>query len=305
MKRLKYFLLTTLLLTSTSWSYAKVNVITTTSDLAAIAKEVAGDNADVSSIAAVYQDPHFVDAKPSYLMKLKKADLFVQVGFELEVGWAPSLLTNARNPKILPGNSGFLDVSEGCDILEKNKGADRSQGDVHPLGNPHYWLDPENGRVIAKSIAARLSELDPTNAAKFKANLAAFETKLTTKGKEWSAMTAPMKGMKAVFYHNSWSNFEKRFGIEAVNFIEPRPGIPPSPSHIQSLTNQIKAEGVKVILIEPYFDSKLPEKIARDTGAKLIIFPPSVGSVNAIASYTDLFDYDLNALSAALAGGNK
>lgn len=304
MNRIKSFLLTFILLTSASLSHAKVNVITTTSDLAAIAKEITGDNADVSSIAAGYQDPHFVDAKPSYLMKLKKADLFVQVGLELEVGWAPSLLTNAHNPKILPGNSGFLDVSEGCDILEKNKGADRSQGDVHPLGNPHYWLDPQNGVVIAKSIAARLAKIDPANQAAYQTNLSHFIKMIADKEKGWDQQMAPFKGSKVVFYHNAWANFTKRFSLIAVDFIEPKPGIPPSPTHIEKLTQEIKTQGVKVIIVEPYFDLKLPEKIAKDSGAPLITFPSSVGGVPEIKTYTDLFDYQIKALVTSF-GGQK
>lgn len=296
----KYLLFLLIALSIPSFSFARLNVVTTTSDLAAIAKEVAGNQVDVVSIAKGYQDPHFVDAKPSYLLQLKRADLFVQIGLELEVGWAPALLSSARNPKILPGNRGFLDVSEGCDILEKRANADRSQGDIHPFGNPHYWLDPENGRVIAKSIAARLAELDPSNAAVYQANETAFETKLNAKEKEWEKLAAPLKGAKVVFYHNAWSNFEKRFGVVAVNFIEPKPGIPPSPAHIESLTRQIKTDGVKAILVEPYFDSKLPEKIAKDTGARFTLFSPSVGAVKEIVTYTDLFDYDLKALAVVL-----
>jgi zinc/manganese transport system substrate-binding protein len=300
MNRLKAFFSTLMFSSVPALSSAKLNVVTTTSDLAAIAGEVGGDAVEVVPIAKGYQDPHFVDAKPSYLLKLKKADLFVQIGLELEVAWAPALLSNARNPKILPGNSGFLDVSDGCDILDKRAGADRSQGDVHPFGNPHYWLDPENGRAIAKTLAARFSVLDPAHAPAFGANLAAFEAALTAKEKEWEALAKPVKGAKVVFYHNSWSNFEKRFGVSAAGFIEPKPGIPASPSHVQALTNRIKAEGIRVILVEPYFDTKLPEKSARDAGAKVVIFPPSVGAVQGINGYTDLFDHDLKALSEAL-----
>lgn len=281
-------------------SFASLNVVTTTSDLAAIAKEVGGDQVEVVSIAKGYQDPHFIDAKPSFLLKLKKADLFIQVGLELEIAWAPSLLSNARNPKILPGNRGFMEASEGCDILDKRSGTDRSQGDIHPVGNPHYWLDPKNGRVIAKNITARLAELEPAHAAQFQENFAKFETKLFEKEKEWDKIIATLKGTKVIFYHNAWSNFEKYFGIKAVNFIEPKPGIPPAPAHIQALVNQIKSEEIKLLLVEPYFDSKLPEKIANDTGSKMVVFPTSVGSLKEIETYTDLFDFHLKALSNAL-----
>ncbi len=279
---------------------AQLNVVTTTSDLAALAREVGGDLVEVESIAKGYMDPHFVEAKPSYLLKLRRADLFIEVGLELEVGWAPSLLTNARNPKILPGNAGFLDASENCEILQKRSNVDRSMGDVHPLGNPHYWLDPENGRAIARSIAGKLKELDPSHAVAYGENLAGLEKKLAEKEKEWDRLAAPLKGRKIVTYHNSWPNFAQRFGVEVVNFIEPKPGIPPSPAHIRALVDHMKRERVSVIMMEPYFDAKLPEKIGRDTGAKVLVFPPSVGAEPEIKTYFDLFDYDLKLLSEAL-----
>lgn len=279
---------------------ARINIVTTTEDLAALAAEVAGGAAEVTSIARGYQDPHFVEAKPSYLLKLKKAQLFIQVGLELETGWAPALLTSARNPGILPGRTGFLDASEGCEILEKpSGGVNRSLGDVHPFGNPHYWLNPENGRVIARAIARRLSVLDPDNAGKYKANLAAFETRLTEKEKEWDAAAAAFKGVKVVTYHNSWPSFARRFGLEVVDFVEPRPGIPPPPAHIHSLIARIRAEGVRLLLVEPYFDRKLPEKVAAGSGAALVVIPPSVGGEKSIKTYFDLFDRQFELLKNA------
>ena len=279
---------------------AKVKVVTTTEDLAALAREVAGDSAEVSSIARGYQDPHFVEAKPSYLLKLKKAGLFIQVGLELEAGWAPALLTSARNPGILPGKPGFMDASEGCEILEKpSGGVDRSLGDVHPLGNPHYWLDPGNGRLIARAIARRLSVIDPDKAEKYKANLAAFEERLSGKEKEWDTAAAPLKGVKVVTYHNSWPSFARRFGLEVVDFVEPKPGIPPSPAHIHALIGRIRAEGVRLLLVEPYFDQKLPKKVAAEAGIPLVILPPSVGGEEGIKTYFGLFDRQLELLRKA------
>ena len=279
---------------------AKVKVVTTTEDLAALAREVAGDTAEVGSIARGYQDPHFVEAKPSYLLKLKKAQLFIQVGLELEAGWAPALLTSARNPGILPGRPGFMDASEGCEILEKPAGGvDRSLGDVHPLGNPHYWLNPENGRLIARAIARRLSVIDPENAGKYKENLAAFETRLTAKEKDWDAAAAAFKGIKVVTYHNSWPSFAKRFGLDVVDFVEPKPGIPPSPAHIHSLIARIRAEGVSLLMVEPYFDQKLPKKVAAEAGVPLVIVPPSVGGEEGIKTYFDLFGRQLELLKKA------
>jgi zinc/manganese transport system substrate-binding protein len=303
--KIKTVFLATLFCCGPSLALAKVQVVTTTEDLAALAREVGGELIEAQTIAKGYQDPHFVQAKPSYLLKLKRADLFVQVGLELEVAWAGALLTSARNAKILPGSPGFLDASDGCDILEKPLSVDRSMGDVHPFGNPHYWLDPSNGMVIARNIARRLSEIDPAHAGDYEANLAQFKRRLEEKTREWGMLAAPLKGLRVVTYHNSWPNFAGRFGLQVVNFVEPRPGIPPSPAHVQALEAQMKREKTPLVLIEPYFDEKLPQKIAQDTGARLIILPPSVGCEPSIKTYFDLFDHDLrlilNALGAAQA----
>lgn len=305
---MKYFLTLMALLSFAAGPmvWAKPFVISTTEDMAALVQEVGGDLVEVHAMAKGYQDPHFVEAKPSHLLKLKKADLFVQVGLELEVGWAPALLSNARNPRILPGQIGFLDASEGCVILQKPQGrVDRSLGDVHPLGNPHYWLDPGNGRQIARNIAQKLTLVDPAHSQNYQQNLARFESRLTDKEKEWDQMAAGLRGVKIVTYHNSWPNFAQRFGVEIVNFIEPRPGVPPSPAHVHALINQIKNEGVSLILIEPYFDIKLPRKIAAAGGAKLVVFPPSVDGKAAIMSYFDLFDRQLKLLIEAMSGPRK
>lgn len=301
MKKINMFLFTAWICLMPSLLMAKVRIVTTTEDLAALAREIGGGLAEVQSIAKGYQDPHFVDAKPSYLLKLKKADLFIQVGLELETGWAPALLTNARNQKILPGKPGFLDASENCEILEKPSGkVDRSMGDIHALGNPHYWLDPSNGRIIARNISRRLSGLDPGHSKDYQSNLERFESRLSEKEKEWQGLASSFKGVKAVTYHNSWPNFAKSFSIEVVNFIEPRPGVPPSPSHVRSLIGQIREEKIPLILVEPYFDVKLPQKIARETGARLVVFPSSVGSEKGIETYFDLFDRNLKLLQEAL-----
>jgi zinc/manganese transport system substrate-binding protein len=303
MKLSKLVRLLTVVMFVPSFLWAKLQVVTSTEDLASIAREIGKDNIDVTAIAKGYQDPHFVDPKPSYLLKLGRADLLLIVGLELEVGWLPPLLQNARNSNILPGNPGYLDASEGCRILQKPTGTvDRSMGDVHPFGNPHYWTDPENGRIIARHIAQKLSELDGAHAADFQANLKQFEDTLTAKEKEWNAIASSFTGVKVITYHNSWPNFAEAFGLDIVNHIEPKPGIPPSPAHVQDLINQIRRDKVQLLLIEPYFDEKLPQKIAADTGAKMLLFPPSVGGVKEVKTYFDLFDYDLNLLKKSLGG---
>jgi len=305
MKSLKVFVLTLIAGLAAAPVQATLKVVTTTEDMASLTREVGGKLVDVNAIAKGYQDPHFVDAKPSYLLKLRSADLLVVVGLELEVGWLPPLLTNARNSKIIPGYPGYLDASRGCDVMQKPAGTvDRSLGDVHPLGNPHYWTDPDNGRIIAQRIAAKLQELDPSNAKTYAENLAAFQKTLTDKEKQWDALAADFKDVQVVTYHNSWPNFAKHYHLNIVNHVEPKPGIPPSPAHIQELISQIKRDKIPLILVEPYFDERLPEKIARETGAKLIIFPPSVGGDPAIKSYFDLFDHNLKLLHDAV-GGKK
>ncbi len=279
----------------------KLRVVTTTSDLAALAATVGGDRVEVEALAKGYQDPHFVDAKPSFLVKLQKADLFVEVGRELEIGWAPGLLNNARNPKIVPGQRGHLDASEQIPLLEVRSGATRAEGDVHPFGNPHYWLDPENGRIIARSIATRLAALSPEGAPAFRANLAAFERALDARKATWlqQAKASGLTGSKVVTYHRSWSYFAKAFGFSVIGFVEPKPGIPPSAGHVQQLIRAMKEARVKLLIVEPYFDVKLPQKIARETGARLVVLAPSVGAEKRITSYLDLFDHDLALLAGA------
>jgi zinc/manganese transport system substrate-binding protein len=295
-------ILAALVLATTS-AHAALNVVATTEDLAALAREMGGKRVSVTAIAKGYQDPHFVDPKPSYLLKLRSADMLIVVGRELEVGWLPPLLTNSHNDKILPGGPGFVDASQGCDVLQVPTGRiDRSMGDIHPFGNPHYWLDPENGRIIARSIASRLGQLDPENQKDYQDNLARFESQLTVKEKEWKAIAAGFKGLQVITYHNSFPNFAKAFGVQIVNHVEPKPGIPPSPAHVQELIAQIRRDHVPLLLIEPYFDQRLPAKIAQDAGARMLVFPPSVGGDPAIKTYFDLFDYDLKLVKDALGG---
>jgi zinc/manganese transport system substrate-binding protein len=242
-----------------------------------------------------------VDPKPSFVLKLNRADLLIAAGLELEIGYLPPLIDQSRNDKIHPGARGYLDASAGCDVLNRPSGVvTRAMGDVHPFGNPHYWTDPENGRVIARSIAAKLSELDPAGSATYRQNLATFEAKLTEKDKEWKAKMAPYAGVKVVTFHDSWPNFAKHFNISVRGHIEPKPGIPPSPSHTLEIINLMKSEKVPVIIVEPYFDTKTPNFIASKTGAKVLRFYPSVGGTPAIKDYFALFDTDIDTLADAL-----
>jgi zinc/manganese transport system substrate-binding protein len=278
-----------------------LKVITTTEDLASIAREVAGDKATVESLSRGYQDPHFVEAKPSFVLKLNKADLLIAVGRELEIGWLPPLITQARNAKIQPGGAGYLDASLDARILEVPSGPiTRAMGDVHPSGNPHYWLDPENGKRMATAVARRLSALDAANAAYYAQRAADFEKRLTAAQARWAAMLAPYKGIKVVTYHRSWPNFTERFGLDVIGYVEPKPGIPPSPRHTIDLIQEMKRQNVKLILVEPYFDLKTPNSIARETGGRVVVLPPSVGGEKEITDYIKLFDYDIKLLTDAI-----
>jgi zinc/manganese transport system substrate-binding protein len=280
---------------------AAIKVVTATQDLASIAQEIGGDKVTVESIAKGYQDPHFVEAKPSFIVKLNSADLLIVVGRELEIGWLPPLITQSRNAKIQVGAPGYLDASLTAKILEIPTGQiTRAMGDVHPIGNPHYWLDPDNGRRVAQAIQNKLTELSRGDAAYFAQRYADFDRRLKEAEGRWKAAMAPYKGLKIVTYHRSWPNFAEVFGLDVVGYVEPKPGIPPSPAHTLDLEQEMKRQNVKIVLVEPYFDLKTPNAIGRDTGAKVLVMPPSVGGVKEITNYFQLFDYDVNLLTSAI-----
>jgi zinc/manganese transport system substrate-binding protein len=280
---------------------SKLNVVTTTEDLAAIAREVGGDHITVDSIAKGYQDPHFVEAKPSFILKLQKADLLVLVGRDLEIGWLPPLIQQSRNSKVQVGADGYLDASLQARILEIPQGqVTRAEGDVHPLGNPHYWLDPANGKIIAREIFDKFVRFRPNDRAYFEQRLNDFVSRLNDAEKRWGALMAPYKDTKVVTYHRSYSNFAERFGLSVVGYVEPKPGIPPTPQHTLDLINDMKRGNVKIVLVEPYFDLKTPNSIGRETGAEVLVMPPSVGGVKDVPDYFKLFDYDLALLTNAI-----
>jgi len=280
---------------------SKLNVIATTEDLAAIAREVGGDHVTVDSIAKGYQDPHFVEAKPSFILKLQKADLLILVGRDLEIGWLPPLIQQSRNSKVQVGADGYLDASQQARILDIPQGqVTRAEGDVHPQGNPHFWLDPENAKIVAREIFDKFSRFRPNDKSFFEQRLNDFNNRLNEAEKRWVAMMAPYKGLKVVTYHRSYSNFADRFGLNIVGYVEPKPGIPPTPQHTLELINDMKKNNIKIVLVEPYFDLKTPNAIGRETGAEVLVMPPSVGGAKDITDYFKLFDYDLNLLVNAI-----
>lgn len=280
---------------------AAIDVVTTTEDLASIVREIGGDKVSVESIARGYQDPHFVEAKPSFIIKLHNADLLVVVGRELEVSWLPPLINQSRNAKIRPGSQGYLDASLTATIVDLPTGEiTRAMGDVHPQGNPHYWLHPDNGRRIAKAVQNKLTELSGADAGYFAERYADFDRRLSEGEKRWKAAMAPYKGLKIVTYHRSWTNFAQEFELDVVGYIEPKPGIPPSPAHTLALIQEMKRLGIKIILVEPYFDLRTPNAIARDSGATVVVMPPSVGGTREVSTYIELFDHNVNLLVSAI-----
>lgn len=279
---------------------AAVSVVTTTTDLAAIAREVGGERVEVTSIAEGFQDPHFVDAKPSFLLKLQRADLFVQVGLELELGWAPTLLGNARNGKILPGAPGFVDASAGVLPLQVSSGLDRSAGDIHPYGNPHYWLDPQNGHLIAANIATGLARVDPAGADRYAARRRDFDARLDIAVADWIERAKPLAGLPVVAYHNSWPYFERRFGFRVVGFVEPKPGIAPSGRYVAELAESMKRDGVRLILMSTFYNQKTARLVAKLSGAEIVTLANSVEGFPAVQTYFDLFETNLSRLLAAV-----
>ena len=279
---------------------AQVKVVTSLPDLASIATLIGGDQVDAFSIATGYQNPHFVDPKPSYILKLARADVFVTVGLDLEIGWTPPLLNSSRNAKIQKGGDGYCDASIGIHLLQVPVSASREQGDIHIYGNPHYWLDPLNGKIVAQNIFDALVRVDPDHRSLFEANLKKFNETIDARTKVWVERMRPYAGTKVIAYHNEWPYFEQRFGLEIVDFLEPKPGIPPTPSQLLKVINEMKREHIKVIIAAPYFTTESADLVARNTGGKVVILATSVGANESIKTYYDLFDYDISQIIKAL-----
>lgn len=270
---------------------AELNVVASLPDFGALATAIGGKPVKVTTIARGSEDPHFVDARPSFVRVLNKADLLIEGGADLEAGWLPTLVTASRNAKIQRAGKGHLILAPHFKLLNVPTGpVDRSMGDVHPTGNPHFWLDPRNGKIIAEKIAAALSELDPNNAELYKNNLAAFVARLDNKWAEWQKQMQPFRGIKVVTYHKSYDYFAAAFGLEVVAQLEPRPGIEPSATHIAQLVPQAKAAGVKWILLEPYRPRRSAEQLAEAIGARVLVLPDKTGATAEARDYIALFD---------------
>jgi zinc/manganese transport system substrate-binding protein len=293
-------LLTVLLLAVALPAQAALNVVSTTQDLAAIAQAVGGAHVAVASLTPGGSDPHFAEARPSMIRRAHDADLLLAVGASLEAGWLPALLQAARNSRILPGADGHLDLSLSIKLLDKPVGpVSRADGDVHLEGNPHYWLDPENGLVIATAIAVRLKQLDPAHAADYEKQLAAFSNELRSRLRGWRDRLVWLKGQPAISYHKSFVYLAAAFGFRVVAEIEPKPGIPPSPAYLQQLVERIRAQNVRLLIMEPFYERRSAVYLAEHAGIKTALVPQSVGATPEIKTYFDLFDAIVTSLNQA------
>ncbi|MDQ2868208.1 MAG: metal ABC transporter substrate-binding protein [Verrucomicrobiota bacterium] len=284
-----------------AWSaQAKIKVVATLPDLGALARDIGGDNIALTVLAKPTEDPHFVDARPSFVVALRSADVLIDGGAELEIGWLPPLLQNARNGKIEAGKPGRVEASQGIRLMEVPAALTRAAGDVHALGNPHFGVDPIIAKAVAEHIAQAFATVDPTNAASYAAKEKKFEAAINAKLQQWGAAMLPFKGEHVVAYHDSWPYFGHRFGLEIDTFLEPKPGIPPSPSHLAEVIAQMKAQHIKAIIVEPYHDRKIAERVASATGAKVVDFAQYPGALPDTGTYIKLIDALVSRLAAAL-----
>lgn len=297
---MKRILLSLSLALACSSLQAKLNVVATLPDFGALAREVGGDKVEVTVLAKPTEDPHFVDARPSFVVALRNADVLIDGGAELEVGWLPALLQNARNPKLDVGKPGRVQASQGVHLIGAPQNLTRAEGDVHALGNPHFAIDPIIAKAIAAHIAQAFSAVDQPNTLSYGQNEKRFEATINAKLQEWGTALLPFKGQKVVAYHDSWPYFTHRFGVDISLFLEPKPGIPPSPSHLGAIIDQMKVQKVKAIIVEPYHDRKVADKVASATGAKVVEFAQFPGALPGTETYVKLLDKLIANLAAAL-----
>ncbi len=297
---MRHLMLSLLLLLVGNPAQAKLRVVTSIETFADLARRVGGDHVDVQALSHGYMDPHFVEPKPSLVLALNRADLLVHVGLELEIGWLPPLVLGARNEKIQPGAPGNLDISAGIPVLDVPAiRVDRSMGDIHPSGNPHYWIPPDNALIVAQEIAHRLEMLDPSARDFYEGNLKSFESQLATRRAEWEKSAAALRGLKVVTYHKSWSYLSKWLGLVEIGYLEPKPGIPPSPSHIAWLISTMRQDGVKLLMMESFYPRNTAELVASKSGAKAVVLPSDVGADKQAGDYFALADEVVRMLAVA------
>ena len=284
-----------------SSAHAQLRIVTTTTDLGDFARSIGGAEVRVDTICRGAQDPHFVQARPSYMVTLSRADLVIAVGLDLEVGWLPALIAGARNPDINPGRRGYMETATAISPLDVPRGpVDRSGGDIHARGNPHFWLDPLQAKLAARAIMERMAELDPGGADAFRSNLRAFDERIDRAMARWTKVMAPYRGTKIVSYHRTFNYFHNRFGLVDVGYVEDRPGIPPAPAHLARLIRQVSADSVPVIFHEIYYDRAASDVVGKRAGARVLVLPTSVGAVSAASSYERLIDHIVSTFVAAM-----
>jgi ABC-type Zn uptake system ZnuABC Zn-binding protein ZnuA len=279
---------------------AQIRVVATTPDLGSVAKEIGGDKVSVVALAKPTEDPHYVDAKPSHIVTLNRADALIEGGAELELGWLPPLLENSRNSRISAGAPGRIVASDGVKMLEIPTSFDRSKGDVHSLGNPHFMIDPVTVRIIARNIAGHFAQIDPKNAATYNGNLTRFNTKLDAKYADWQKQLAPYRGARIVTYHKDFIYLADRFGLNVVGELEPKPGIAPSPAHLAQVIGKMRSTNAKVILVQPFQNRRTAETVARQTGATVLDVAQQPGAVPNTTTYFDLMDNIVRTLAGGL-----
>lgn len=277
----------------------KLDIVATTPDLASIATAIGGQRVAVKALAKPTEDPHYVDARPSLIVTLNRADVLIDGGAELEIGWLPALLQSARNSKLAPGAPGRVSASLGVSMLEVPTTLDRSRGDVHALGNPHFLLDPVNVKLIATQISDHFTLVDPGSAEVYRTNLAAFQATLDTKFDDWKRQLAPYGGAKIVTYHRDFVYLAARFNFDIIDTLEPKPGIAPSPSHLAQVIGKMKAANAHVILVQPYQNRRTAETVARQTNATVLDISQQPGAIEHTDTYFDLMDYIVRTLTAA------
>ena len=292
MKRMLFWLtvaFAALMLAIAPGAARKVRVVATTNDMKWAVEQIGGKNVEVVALMHPLQNPHTVQPRPSFIVQLNRADLLVRIGLDYEETWLPPLVEESRNPKIRRGGVGDVDTSIGIPLLEIPQGrVTREQGEVHIFGNPHYWLDPENMKIIARNIAEGLKRVDPANADEYERNLRRLERLMDDLLDETLKLAAPLRGEKFVAYHTTWSYLANRYGFRIIGYLEPKPGIPPSASHLADLIVRMRQEKVKVIIKEPFYENRIPNMVAQRTGAKVVEICPTVGGEPDTETYPKL-----------------
>lgn len=278
---------------------AQIRIMTTIPDLAEFAREIGGKLVQVESLATGVEDPHGIPMRPSFVTKLNRADVVILIGMENEHAYLPGLLDAAANPRILPGRPGYIDTSKGIRPLEVPATLDRSQGETHPAGNPHYNLDPVLGRVMVQNIHEGLVRLYPQHEAAFTAGRDAYLARLDAKLPEWLELAKSAGEVRFVSYHAHWPYFAQRFGFKHLGTIEMKPGISPTPRHIEGLIKMMRAENVRIVVREPQYAERVPKRIAAQTDSILVTLPIMVGGVPQAKTYMDLIDYNVRTLVEA------